>query len=85
MPSQGSQDRIFEWYYNSSNSDVDFLSRQIERIKPFAAYLECPDFDGIGGLRCGCRPQFQYQQFPDHLTSNLVVAHEGVDVDFYPG
>ena len=25
--------------------------------------------------------QFQLQQFPDHLTSNLVVAHEGVDVD----
>ena len=25
--------------------------------------------------------QFQRQQFPDHLTSRLVVAHEGVDVD----
>ena len=28
--------------------------------------------------------KFQYQQFPDHLTSNLVVAHEGWMLMFYP-
>ena len=25
--------------------------------------------------------QFQLQQFPDHLTSRMVVAHEGVDFE----
>ena len=74
---------FFEWYYNSSNSDVDFLRRRpIEndhavRLRTWNAQtlIELADCDvGVVPTR------FQYQQFPDHLTSRLVVVHEGVDV-----
>lgn len=79
---------FFEWYYNSSNSDVDFLGPgQIERDKALRlrtwnaqTLMELADCD-VGVVPT----QFQYQQFPDHLTSNLVVAHEGVDVDVLSG
>tara|TARA_B100000674_G_C37932762_1_gene958779 strand:- start:40 stop:1197 length:1158 start_codon:yes stop_codon:yes gene_type:complete len=75
---------FFEWYYNSSNSDVDFLQPgPIERDKALRlrtwnaqTLMELADCD------VGVVPTyFQYQQFPDHLTSKLVVAHEGVDVE----
>ena len=79
---------FFEWYYNSSNSDVDFLvPGQIERDKALRlrtwnaqTLMELADCD-VGVVPT----QFQYRQFPDHLTSNLVVAHEGVDVDVLSG
>ena len=75
---------FFEWYYNSSNSDVDFLqpgpieSDQALRLRTWNAQtlMELADCD-VGVVPT----QFQRQQFPDHLTSRLVVAHEGVDVD----
>ena len=66
---------FFEWYYNSSNSDVDFLKPgpierdQALRLRTWNAQtlLELADCD------FGVVPtQFQLQQFPDHLTSNLV-------------
>ena len=76
---------FFEWFYNSSNSDVDFLqpgpieSDQALRLRTWNAQtlMELADCD-VGVVPT----QFQYQQFPEHLTSRLVVAHEGVDVDY---
>lgn len=74
---------FFEWYYNSTNSDVDFLQpglierNQALRLRTWNAQtlMELADCD------LGVVPtQFQRQQFPDHLSSKLVVAHEGVDV-----
>ena len=79
---------FFEWYYNSSNSDVDFLqpgpieSDQPLRLRTWNAQtlMELADCD-VGVVPT----QFQRQQFPDHLASKLVVAHEGVDVDVLSG
>ena len=79
---------FFEWYYNSSNSDVDFLqpgpieSDQALRLRTWNAQtlMELADCD-VGVVPT----QFQRQQFPDHLSSRLVVAHEGVDVDGLAG
>lgn len=74
---------FFEWYYHSFNSDVDFLNRgpidsdQALRLRTWNAQtlIELADCD------LGVVPtQFQRQQFPDHLASKLVVAHEGVDI-----
>lgn len=75
---------FFEWYYNSINSDVDFLqpgpieSDQALRLRTWNSQtlMELADCD-VGVVPT----HFQLQQFPDHLTSKLVVAHEGVDVD----
>ena len=75
---------FFEWYYNSSNADVDFLKRgpvesdQALRLRTWNAQtlMELADCD------LGVVPtHFQRQQFPEHLASRLVVAHEGVDVE----
>ena len=75
---------FFEWFYNSTNSDVDFLNTgpierdQALRLRTWNAQtlMELADCD-VGVVPT----QFQHQQFPDHLTSKLVVIHEGVDVD----
>ena len=75
---------FFEWFYNSSNSDVDFLQPgvierdQALRLRTWNAQtlMELADCD-VGVVPT----QFQRQQFPDHLSSKLVVAHEGVDLD----
>ena len=75
---------FFEWYYNSMDSDVDFLQPgPIEtdhalRLRTWNAQtlMELADCD-VGVVPT----QFQYQQFPDHLKSKLIVAHEGVDVE----
>ena len=68
----------------ASNSDVDFLQPgpikrdQALRLRTWNAQtlMELADCD-VGVVPT----QFQRQQFPEHLASRLVVAHEGVDVD----
>ena len=75
---------FFEWFYNSTDSDVDFLqpgpieSDHALRLRTWNAQtlMEIADCD-VGVVPT----QFQLQQFPEQLTSRLVVAHEGVDVD----
>ena len=75
---------FFEWFYNSTNSDVDFLQPgPIERDKALRlrtwnaqTLMELADCD-VGVVPT----QFQRQQFPDHLSSKLEVVHEGVDLD----
>lgn len=75
---------FFEWYYQSFNSDVDFLMRgpidddHSLRLRTWNAQtlMELADCD------LGVVPTiFQRQQFPEHLASRLIVAHEGVDVE----
>ena len=75
---------FFEWFYNSTNSDVDFLKPgpierdQALRLRTWNAQtlMELADCD-VGVVPT----QFQRQQFPDHLSSKLEVVHEGVDVN----
>ncbi|MCB4406935.1 glycosyltransferase [Synechococcus sp. MU1642] len=75
---------LFEWYYNASGADVDFLRRgplepdRALRLRTWNAQtlLEIADCD------YGVVPtHWQLNQFPPHLRSRLSVIHEGIDVD----
>ena len=76
----------FEWFYHSRGSDCDFdpsemLTADDEariRIKNATLLADLAACDG--GV---CATRFQYEQFPKHLRSNLIVSHEGVDVNFF--
>ena len=74
---------LFEWFYRSTDADVDFLRRgpvepdRALRLRTWNAQtlLELADCD-IGVVPT----QWQKQQFPEHLSSRLRVIHEGIDV-----
>ena len=75
---------LFEWYYNATGADVDFLRRgplepdRALRLRTWNAQtlLEMADCD------FGVVPtQWQLDQFPHHLRSRLRVIHEGIDFD----
>ncbi len=73
---------LFEWYYKARDSDVDFLRRgSVEpdramrlRIWNSQVLLELAHCD-VGVVPTN----WQREQFPDHLSSNLEVIHEGID------
>ncbi len=74
---------FFEWYYNSRDSDVDFLRRgsvepeRAMRIRTWNAQVLLE----LAHSHVGVVPtKWQLQQFPDHLRSRLKVIHEGIDV-----
>ena len=73
---------LFEWYYNSEGSDVDFLNRgPVEadrrlRLRTWNAQtlIELADVD------LAVTPTFwQQQQFPEWMRHRLKVVHEGID------
>ncbi len=75
---------LVEWFYNSKNSDVDFLSNhslsidQVLRLRTWNAetLLELSSLDKI------ITPtNWQKSQFPDFLNNSIHVLHEGVDYD----
>jgi glycosyltransferase involved in cell wall biosynthesis len=76
----------FEWFYNSHGSDCDFDPSEMMnaddeariRIKNATLLADLAACDG--GV---CATRFQYEQFPKHLRSNLIVGHEGVDLNFF--
>lgn len=77
---------LFEWYYNETGSDVDFL----DRLKDFQAdpdrgprvrSLNASLLLDFAGCDAAVVPTaWQRQQFPAHLRQHLLVIHEGVDV-----
>jgi glycosyltransferase involved in cell wall biosynthesis len=76
----------FEWFYHARGSDCDFdpsekLSIDDEaRIRTKNATLLADLAACDGGV---CATRFQYDQFPEHLRSNLIVGHEGIDTNFF--
>ena len=77
---------VFEWFYRSRGSDCDFdpsepLTLDDEariRIKNSALLADLAACDG------GIVPtQYQYEQFPHHLRSKLIVNHEGIDTNYF--
>ena len=75
---------LFEWFYKSTDADVDFLCQgpvdrdRALRLRTWNAQtlLELADCD-IGVVPT----HWQKQQFPEHLSSRLRVVHEGIDVN----
>ena len=76
----------FEWFYHAHGTDCDFdptdpLSADDEariRIKNATLLADLAACDG--GV---CATRFQYEQFPKHLRSNLIIGHEGIDTNFF--
>lgn len=76
----------FEWFYHAHGTDCDFdpsdpvnaddEARIRTKNAPILADLAACD----GGL---CPTRFQYDQFPPHLRSKLIVCHEGIDTNFF--
>ena len=75
---------LFEWYYNSFGSDVDFLQqgrveadRQL-RLRTWNAQLllELADCDAAV-----VPTAWQQRQFPERWRNQLSLIHEGVDVE----
>jgi len=75
---------LFEWYYNSFGSDVDFLQRgQVDadrqlRVRTWNAHLllELADCDAAV-----VPTTWQRNQFPETWRERLHLIHEGVDVE----
>jgi len=76
----------FEWFYHSHGTDCDFdpadpINADDEaRIRMKNATLLADLAACDGGV---CATRFQYEQFPKHLRSNLVIGHEGIDINFF--
>lgn len=76
----------FEWFYNSENSDVDFISsipvnrnKKAEiRIKNSHLLVDLYSCDyGISPTN------WQKEQFPKEFHHKIAVIHEGIDTDFF--
>jgi len=76
----------FEWFYNAHGADCDFdpsdpINADDEaRIRMKNATLLADLAASDGGV---CPTRFQYEQFPPHLRSNLIICHEGIDTNFF--
>ena len=76
----------FEWYYHAHGTDCDFdpsepVTADDEariRIKNACLLSELASADA--GL---CPTRFQYEQYPPHLRQRLIIAHEGIDTNFF--
>ncbi len=76
----------FEWFYHAHGADCDFdpsdpvnaddEARIRTKNAPILADLAACD----GGV---CPTRFQYDQFPSHLRSKLIICHEGIDTNFF--
>lgn len=76
----------FEWFYHAHGTDCDFdpsdpINADDEaRIRTKNATLLADLAASDGGV---CPTRFQYDQFPKHLRSSLVICHEGIDTNFF--
>lgn len=76
----------FEWFYKGRGSDCDFdpsdpITPDVEaamRVKNSTLLTDLASADA--GL---CPTRFQYEQYPDHLRSRLIISHEGIDTNFF--
>jgi len=76
----------FEWYYHSHGTDCDFdpsdpvTADDEARIRIKNATLLSDLASADAGL---CPTRFQYEQYPPHLRSRLMISHEGIDTNFF--
>lgn len=74
----------FEWFYNPTNSDVDFGGKNLSvdemaklRCKNAHLYMDLDVCDA--GI---CPTNWQKSQFPKKFHNSIKVLHDGVDTDF---
>ncbi|HEV2602651.1 MAG TPA: glycosyltransferase [Microvirga sp.] len=76
----------FEWFYNTRNSDVDFVHKgavsydQAARLRARNATF-LVDFSTMDWGVCPTR--FQHSQLPKLFRDNIEVLHDGVDTEFF--
>jgi glycosyltransferase involved in cell wall biosynthesis len=76
----------FEWYYHAHGTDCDFdpsepvTADDEARIRIKNATLLSDLASADAGL---CPTRFQYEQYPAHLRSRLMISHEGIDTSFF--
>lgn len=74
-----------EWYYNSQNSDVDFIDKQVPYDR--LAMTRCRNAQiALDMLACdkGISPTYwQKSQFPKDLQHKIEVLHDGIDTDYF--
>ena len=76
----------FEWYYHAHGTDCDFdpsdpvTADDEARIRIKNATLLADLANADAGL---CPTRFQYEQYPPHLRSRLIISHEGIDTSFF--
>jgi glycosyltransferase involved in cell wall biosynthesis len=76
----------FEWYYNTYNSDVDFLAPRLATPEKAQKLLlrNMTILAGLAESDVAISPtNFQAAQFPVHLQSRFTVLHEGIDTSYY--
>lgn len=77
--------KYLEWYYNSDDSDVDFLGGAPELQKRFAVkILNLPILaDIVDGVALIAPTEWQKQQFPEMIRSKIDIVPDGIDTDYF--
>ena len=76
----------FEWYYHAHGTDCDFdpsdpvTADDEARIRIKNATLLADLAVADAGI---CPTRFQFEQYPSHLRSRLMISHEGIDTSFF--
>ena len=75
--------KLFEWYYNPVNSDVDFLNQSHPGdldLSPRVKTLNSTTLLDFASCDVRIVPtNWQHSQFPDYLRPLIHVIHEGID------
>jgi len=76
----------FEWYYNSSAPDTEFLepnNRPIDEILRARARNAAITTDLVSCDAGMCPTSFQKNQFPKLFADKIAVIHDGIDTELY--
>ena len=76
----------YEWYYHSTNSDGDFLKKDIydPNGKMRIRMKNTPILQDLAAMDWGQSPtHFQHGKLPDIFRKRVSVLHDGVDTDFF--
>ncbi len=74
----------FEWFYNAVGGDMDFGGKtmnidELAKLRCRNSHLLVDLYTCDAGI---CPTNWQKSQFPEKLSENIKVLHDGVDTDF---
>lgn len=77
--------KYLEWYYNSDDSDVDFLGGAQELQARFAVkIMNLPILaDIVDGVALISPTEWQKRQFPEMIRSKIDIVPDGIDTDYF--